>query len=175
MSALLQCSPKFTNAFNIFLFSQSQFDHLRYDSPTLALSQKTARKSSRSGSHNFRLWTEKNYNFGLCLHVFLLKHVTRCAPTWRKLIMRRHVKTIYPFIAHSLPTQGFPVIVGFMYWFSLHCVKMATSYLSRNMMTTRFRHYDTQVKFIQIGWNSFRGLSKDTRRHCEYAFKFCSE
>ena len=57
-----------------FLFSQSQFDHLRNDSLTLALSQKTTRKSTRS----------------------------------------------YSFIAHSLATQGFPVIVGFIYWFSLH-------------------------------------------------------
>ena len=48
-----------------FLFSQSQFDHLRYNSLTLALSQKTARKSTRS----------------------------------------------YSFIAHSLATQEFPVIV----------------------------------------------------------------
>ena len=57
-----------------FLFSQSQFDHLRYNSLTLALSQKTARKSTRS----------------------------------------------YSFIAHSLATQEFPVIVDFIYWFSLH-------------------------------------------------------
>ena len=57
-----------------FLFSQSQFDHLRYESLTLALSQKTARKSTRS----------------------------------------------YSFIAHSLATQGFLVIAGFIYWFSLH-------------------------------------------------------
>ena len=56
------------------LFSQSQFDHLRYNSLTLALSQKTARKSTRS----------------------------------------------YSFIAHSLATQEFPVIVDFIYWFSLH-------------------------------------------------------
>ena len=57
-----------------FLFSQSQFDHLRYNSLTLALSQKTGRKSTRS----------------------------------------------YSFIAHSLATQEFPVIVDFIYWFSLH-------------------------------------------------------
>ena len=57
-----------------FLFSQSQFDHLRYNSLTLALSQKTAPKSTRS----------------------------------------------YSFIAHSLATQEFPVIVDFIYWFSLH-------------------------------------------------------
>ena len=74
MSALLQCSPKFTFSSLRFLFSQSQFDHLRYDSLTLALSQKTTRKSTRS----------------------------------------------YSFIAHSLATQGFPVIVGLIYWFSLH-------------------------------------------------------
>ena len=55
-----------------FLLSQSQFDNLRYNSLTLALSQKTARKSTRS----------------------------------------------YSFIAHSLATQEFPVIV--IYWFSLH-------------------------------------------------------
>ena len=54
------------------LFSQSQFDHLRYNSLTLVLSQKTARKSTRS----------------------------------------------YSFIAHSLATQEFPVIVDFIYWFS---------------------------------------------------------
>ena len=57
-----------------FLFSQSQFDHLRYNSLTLALSQKTARKSTRS----------------------------------------------YSFIARSLATQEFPVIVDFIYLFSLH-------------------------------------------------------
>ena len=33
-----------------FLFSQSQFDHLRYNSLTLALSQKTGHKSTRSYS-----------------------------------------------------------------------------------------------------------------------------
>ena len=73
MSALLQCSPKFTNDFKVFLFSQSQFDHLRYDYDTHTVT-KTARKSTRS----------------------------------------------YSFIAHSLATQGFLVIVGFIYWFSLH-------------------------------------------------------
>ena len=57
-----------------FLFSQSQFDHLRYNSLTLALSPKTAHKSTRS----------------------------------------------YSFITHSLATQEFPVIVYFIYWFSLH-------------------------------------------------------
>ena len=39
-----------------FLFSQSQFDHLRYNSLTLARSQKTASKSTRSYSfiaHSF--------------------------------------------------------------------------------------------------------------------------
>ena len=77
-----------------YLFSQSQFDHLRYNSLTLALSQKTGRKSTRS----------------------------------------------YSFIAHSLATQEFPVIVDFIYWFSFIHVKMPTSYLSRNMITTRFRH-----------------------------------
>ena len=67
-----------------FLFSQSQFDHLRYNSLTLALSQKTARKSTRSYSFRWLL----------------------------------------------ISSIGSPYI---------H-VKMATSYLSRNMITTRFRH-----------------------------------
>ena len=74
-----------------FLFSQSQFDHLRYDSLTLALSQKTTRKSTRS----------------------------------------------YSFIAHSLATQGLLVLsIGSAY---IH-VKMARSYVSCNMIKTRFRH-----------------------------------
>ena len=42
MSALLQWSPKFTKW--KFLFSQSQFNHLRYDSLTLSLSQKNCPK-----------------------------------------------------------------------------------------------------------------------------------
>ena len=87
-----------------FLFSQSQFDHLRYNSLTLALSQKTARKSTRS----------------------------------------------YSFIAHSLATQEFPVIVDFIYWFSFIHVKMPTSYLSRNMITTRFRHGQNYTDYIIV-------------------------
>ena len=81
-----------------FLFSQSQFDHLRYNSLTLALWQKTARKSTRS----------------------------------------------YSFIAHSLATQEFPVIVDFIYWFSLHScqnghVLFATQY-DNNTFPTHSPH-----------------------------------
>ena len=102
-----------------FLFSQSQFDHLRYNSLTLALSQK--------------------------LHVNLLDP--------------------YSFIAHSLATQEFPVIVHFIYWFSLHSCQMATSYLSRNMITTRFRHPYRPIGRIFLGrWVWIQGAPGCSQR-----------
>ena len=91
-----------------FLFSQSQFDHLRYNSLTLALSQKTARKSTRS----------------------------------------------YSFIAHSLATQEFPVIVDFIYWFSLHScqsghVLFVTQY-DNNTFPTLFAFFDFTPNYMII-------------------------
>ena len=69
------------------------------------------------------------------------------------LSQKLHVNLLdpYSFIAHSLATQEFPVIVDFIYWFSLHSCQMATSYLSRNMITTRFRHPYRPIGRIFLG------------------------
>ena len=94
MSAPLQCSPKFTKCFKVFILT------VTIRSPQVQLSDtrtvtKTARKSTRS----------------------------------------------YSFIAHSLATQEFPVIVDFIYWFSLHScqnghVLFVTQYDNNTFPTT---------------------------------------
>ena len=77
-----------------FLFSQSQFDHLRYNSLTLALSQKLLVNLLDPILLSLIVWPHRNFRWLLILSI------------------------------------------GSAY---IH-VKMATSYLSRYMRTTRFRH-----------------------------------
>ena len=77
-----------------FLFSQSQFDHLRYNSLTLALSQKLLVNLLDPILLSLIVWPHRNFRWLLILSI------------------------------------------GSAY---IH-VKMPTSYLSRNMITTRFRH-----------------------------------
>ena len=83
------------NSQNVFkvLFSQSQFDHLRYNSLTLALSQKLLVNLLNCILLSLIVWPHRNFRWLLILSI------------------------------------------GSAY---IH-VKMATSYLSRNMITTRFR------------------------------------
>ena len=84
------------NSQNVFkvLFSQSQFDHLRYNSLTLALSQKLVVNLLDPILLSLIVWPHRNFRWLLILSI------------------------------------------GSAY---IH-VKMATSYLSRNMITTRFWH-----------------------------------
>ena len=82
-----------------FLFSQSQFDHLRYNSLTLALSQKLLVNLLDPIPLSLVVWSHRNFRWLLILSI------------------------------------------GSAY---IH-VKMATSYLSRNMITTHFRHLQNLV------------------------------
>ena len=60
----------------------------------------------------------------------------------------------YSFIAHSFATQGFPVIAGFIYWFSLHsCQNGYVLFVTQYDNNT----FPTQVLQWKITW-----------RHCQF-------